>query len=215
MARARAAIPWRFIEMGSKVAATFDEIAARPVTYVYGLPKSAEKAVSALAKGARLFGMTRGTFTLLDLVRAILRKTGPADVVISTWTAGIRDAGMARWLQKSGRIRSLVFLVDRSFASRQPEYCRVLRRRFGDECVSTTRTHAKFAVIYNDEWSVVVRSSMNLNKNTRFEQFDIDESVPMREFIMAHVDEMRAIAPRGWFGDYADATRAVEKARKP
>jgi hypothetical protein len=138
----------------------------------------------------RLTGLTGGQFSLLDIVKACLRVSGPADVVVSTWTTGIRDAEAAQWLLENGAMRSFRLLTDTSFATRQPAYCAALLRRFGSGAVRVTRTHAKFALVFNEAWALVCRSSMNLNLNTRFEQFDLDDDRGMLAFFLEHVAAM-------------------------
>ena len=174
--------------------------------------ETAEAALGTLTPGCRIFGMTKGQFSLLDLLRAILAQTGPADVVISTWTAGIRDAENADALMDTGAIRSLTLLTDRSFPTRKPEYCARLLEIFGADAIRCTRTHAKFLIIRNERWNLAVRSSMNLNRNPRFEQFDIDDDPALCDFVMEHVREMLQDAPRGFDFATAECDRAFAAA---
>lgn len=172
---------------------------AKPAKLVSAPDGVAESAIGMLEPGFRMFGMTRGQFSLIDLVRAILRQTGPAHLCISTWTAGIRDVDNVEFLVSRGDILGLQLIVDRSFTSRQPEYARKVVQVFGDQAIRCTRTHAKFAIIRNDEWAITVRSSMNLNRNPRFEQFDIDDDPALADFLQAHVDEMCEMMPAGLY----------------
>lgn len=157
----------------------------------------ARRAVAPLTHGGRVVGMTKGQFSLLDLIRALLERIGPANVWLSTWTAGIRDVRNAALLLDAGTILSLTLLVDRSFAARQPKYCAAVRRVFGDESIRCTKTHAKIALLRNEAWDVAVRSSMNLNRNPRFEQYDIDSNAAICGFFQAHFDEMSSEMPPG------------------
>jgi hypothetical protein len=159
--------------------------------------ETAVECLGVLTPGVSICGLTKGQFSLLDLLRAVLAQTGPADVVVSTWTTGIRDAENARLLLERGQIRSFQLLTDRSFATRQPAYCAAVREIFGDAAIRATNTHAKFALIGNDAWRVVIRSSMNLNKNPRFEQFDLDDDAVIYEFFRRHVAEMADLMPPG------------------
>lgn len=145
--------------------------------------EAARRAIGGLRPGCRLFGFTAGEFSLLDLLRAVLEVVGPAEVVLSTWTTGIRDAETAAWLLEEGAIRSLLLLTDRSFPKRQPAYCDRVLRLFGPQAMVCTNTHAKFATIKARDWRVVVRSSMNLNRNRRWEQFDLDDSEELFGFV--------------------------------
>jgi len=159
--------------------------------------QAAEVAIGKLELGARVIGLTKGQFSLLDLLRAVLAQTGPAHVCVSTWTTGIRDAENAMFLLDGGQMLSFRLLTDRSFAARQAKYCARIRQIFGDNAIRATRTHAKFATIRNDTWSVCIRSSMNLNRNPRFEQFDLDDDPEICAFFQAHADEMEDLMPPG------------------
>ena len=158
---------------------------------------AARSVADALVQGGRVLGMTKGQFSLLDLLRALLEKTGPADVAVSTWTMGIRDAKNAGLMLDSEAMTSFRLYVDRSFATRQPGYCSAVRKIFGDESIRTTNTHAKIATIRNERWAITVRSSMNLNRNPRFENFDIDDDVTILEFFEEHFSEMSTAMPAG------------------
>lgn len=171
-------------------------------------------AVAGLRPGGRVVGMTMGQFSMLDLLTAILDKTGPAHVRLSTWTAGIRDAKNAGFMLDEGRMLSFQLLVDRSFASRQPAYCRAVTRIFGKGAIRCTRTHAKIAIVQNDAWSVVIRSSMNLNRNPRFEQFDVDDSAQLAQFFGAHFDDMSTEMPEGAFVRTADVDAVFDRLRR-
>jgi len=151
----------------------------------------ARNAVKLLGRYGRIIGMTKGQFSLIDLISALLEKIGPSHCVVSTWTTGIRDQESADWLLRTGRILSLKFLTDYSFPSRQPKYAESMVERFGSDTIWCTRTHAKFALLSNDDgWRVVIRSSMNLNRNPRFEQFDIDDDAEIFAFFEAQVDDI-------------------------
>lgn len=141
--------------------------------------------------------MTFGQFSLIDALWAVLRQTGPADVSIATWTAAGADTTRAEQFLRDGRIRSIRWLVDRSFETRQPKYCATLRHLFGDEVIRTTRSHAKFATIRNSEWSLAVRSSMNLNHNPRLETFEVSDDPGLADFLDSMFDEIFDGQPPG------------------
>ena len=141
-------------------------------------------------RGLETYCLTFGQFSLMDAIEAILEKTGPADVSLSTWTAGGADLSRSAEHLRDGNIRSLRFVCDCSFGQRQPGYLAQLRRLFGDDAIRTTRTHAKFAVITNDDWSVAVRTSMNLNENPRLESIEVSDDPTLAAFILRVVDEL-------------------------
>lgn len=158
---------------------------------VFARHESASEALTGWGRGRRCVGMTMGQFSMIDLIRAVLDYTGPAALRLSTWTAGIRDANNAAFLLDDGLLTSVQLLVDRSFPVRQPAYCGAVQRLFGDDAIRCTNTHAKIALVSNDEWNVAIRSSMNLNRNPRFENFDIDDNEAVAAVFHAHFDEMQ------------------------
>jgi hypothetical protein len=131
---------------------------------------------------------------------------------VSTWTTGIRDAENAALLVERGSIRSLRLMTDRSFPTRQADYCARVCELFGPDAIVCTRTHAKFALIWNESWSVVIRSSMNLNRNPRFEQFDLDDSPELLAFFRAFVDDVARLTRSGVKASTSETDAAFEEA---
>lgn len=151
-------------------------------------------------KGREVYVMTYGQFSIMDAVDAVLEKTGPADVSISTWTAASADLSRSAEHLHNNRIRSIRFLVDRSFLTRQGRYAAKLIELFGENSVRTTRSHAKFVTIVNDEWNVVMPTSMNLNENRRLEFLHVADDPELCAFFNAVVDEVFAEEPAGLKG---------------
>jgi hypothetical protein len=150
--------------------------------------RSVADAVGVVSPGCEIFGLSTGTFSLIDLIEHCLRASGPADVTVSTWTAGGADVGFAYGLLRNETIKSLRFLVDFSFPTRQPEYCAALIEAFGSDAVRITKTHAKFCLIRNADWNITIRSSMNLNENRRLESFEISDDPEMAAYLGELVD---------------------------
>lgn len=148
------------------------------------------EALGPITKGTEAFVLTGGQFSLVDLVVHCLNTTGPAHLTVSTWTAATADIAYAQALLTDGRIKSIRFLVDFSFPSRQPAYCAALASTFGPDCIRVTKNHAKFVLVLNAQWSVVVRTSMNLNENRRLETVEISEDKPLGRFLDDFVTEV-------------------------
>ena len=72
-------------------------------------------------------------------------------------------------------------------------------RLFGDDSIRTTRTHAKFAVITNEDWAVAVRTSMNLNENPRLESIEVSDDPALAGFLLRVVEEIFAEEKQGDF----------------
>jgi hypothetical protein len=151
---------------------------------------NADRAIGELSRGMEVFVLTYGQFSLIDAVATLVRKTGPADVYLSTWTAGHEDLTTAANLLDGSEITRLRMVVDRSFVTRQPGYCRRMLSLFGSDCIRTWRGHAKFAVIKNAEWTLAVRTSMNLNTNPRLETIEVSDDPALAAFLTDIVDEL-------------------------
>lgn len=151
-------------------------------------------------------GLTRGKFSLIDMIYYLLKKTGPADVICCTWSAGVKDAHQVEWMLNSQLIKSFTLVTDHSYATRQRKYAVTLEALFGKENIRTSEIHAKFTLIHNDNWNIVIRTSMNLNANKTCENFEIDDDADIYafyyEFISHHVvNNPEGFEPRSWVVD--------------
>ena len=152
--------------------------------------QTAAEAIGNLYPGCSIFGLTKGQFSLVELVAVILKQTGPADVFLSTWTASGSDLTEAHGFIKSGAMRSFRCLVDNTFQRRKPAFASLIRELFGIESIRVTRNHAKFCLIRNDNWNLVLNTSMNLNVNARLEDFLLQDNIELAEFLQEFMDEI-------------------------
>ena len=160
---------------------------------------TALEAIGTLKPGCELFILTFGQFSLIDALCTVIDQTGPAHVTLATWTAADADLRQSAELLRTAAISSMRFLVDRSFLTRHPAYCATMRELFGDKCIRTTRTHAKWALISNDHWKIVFRTSMNLNSNPRLENLEISDDPALFDFLLSIADGLFDEQPVGLF----------------
>ena len=149
---------------------------------------SAIGVASMLQKDCRVMGLTDGAFSLIDLIHAILNKIGKSDVIVTTWSAGIKDANQVAWMKNSGLINSFLLVTDHSYVNRQKRYAVELDSLFGTENIRTGEVHAKFTLISNDDWKICIRTSMNLNANKTCESFELDDNEEIYNFYKKFVD---------------------------
>ena len=173
----------------------------------------ARDAIGQIQRGGSMSGLNKGQFSLLDILMCVLDSTGPAHVVVAAWTSGRDDAETLAWLVQEERIRSLMLLTDRSFPTRAPRYAERVLQLFGPRGVVCTKVHAKFLIVQNAEWNVVVRASMNFNTNPRLEQFDIDDCADMAAVYAGVVDEICKGSPAGLEFANRDIEQAFHAAR--
>ncbi len=158
---------------------------------------SARDTIAGFGHGMDVVGLTMGQFSLLDLIEATLEYTGPAHLVVATWSAGLYDADAAHRFATDGRLLSVRFVMDSASEKRGQSSAVHLADLFGADSIRTTRTHAKFALIGNDDWSVVITSSMNLNLNQRVEQFEMTDDHDRYRFFTEWVDAVWSEIPAG------------------
>ena len=167
------------------------------------------EALTGLKKDCRILGLTNGAFSLIDLIHGVLQKIGKANVTITTWSAGIKDAHNVKWMADSNLIENLTLITDHSFATRQKKYAASITDLFGAENIRTSEIHAKFVLIENQEYKICIRTSMNLNANKTCESFEIDENQEVFDFYNDFVKHTFATMQQGFIGFSAPATKSV------
>lgn len=158
---------------------------------------NARDTIAGFGHGMDVVGLTHGQFSLLDLLQATLDITGPADVDIATWSAGLYDVDAAQRFRDDGRIRRIRFVMDSASQKRGQASTVQIADLFGDDAIRTTRSHAKFVIATNAVWNVVITSSMNLNLNQRVEQFEMTDDRERAAFFGDWVDELFSTLPAG------------------
>ena len=134
---------------------------------------SPRKAFGGLVDGAMVHAISDGTWGLSDGICEILRIVGKCDLVVSTWTAAQADLRRSENLLRAKEVRSFRLLVDRSFQTRAPDYCRLARELFGDGAIRVWSSHAKFCIFSGGKFDVLYLTSANLNANKRLENHTV------------------------------------------
>lgn len=174
--------------------------------------KTAREAIGQIYPDCSIFGITKGQFSLIELIAAILDQTGPANLFISTWTAAGADLTAAHDLLVSGKLLSCRFLVDHTFQRRKPAFASLVRELFGADSIRVTRNHAKFSLIRNEKWNIVLKTSMNLNTNPRLEDFDIQDDTQLADFLQSLMDEIFVrVKPKALFDTIMTNERWFER----
>ena len=171
---------------------------------------NARDTIKDFGRDVDIVGLTYGQFSLIDLIEATLEITGPADVTISTWSAGFYDVDAAVRFRDNGLLLSCRFLMD-SMPKRGQATPGDVGELFGVDSIRTCNSHAKFVLIRNDAWHVVITSSMNLNLNPRLEQFEMTDDAERYAFFDAFVESVWTDMPEGWVKDWGmPPTHGVE-----
>jgi len=152
---------------------------------------SAAEAIAGLELGGvDVYGLTSGQFSLLELIEAVLDVTGPAELVLSTWTAAPSDGLKIKELLDAGKLTAVRFVLDISFHTRRQGVALNMAGTFGEDCFRYCKTHSKFFLVTNERWRLVCKTSMNLNMNRRNEDFDLTQDAALYEFLRSYVDQL-------------------------
>lgn len=168
---------------------------------------TAEAAIGEVKPGIRVVGLTKGQFSLIDLIGAVLKQIGPAEIMVSTWTPGKLEIEAVATLLDNHYISRFRLLVDRSFVTRHADYVQRVHEVLGSEAIRQTRTHAKFALIKGGDYRISIRTSMNFNRNPRFEQFDLDDNPEIFAFFDKAVEDLYDSVPPGLDADRSKIER--------
>jgi hypothetical protein len=153
--------------------------------------KTAAECIGPIETDMAVFAVTRGQFSMIDAVQHCLAEMGPSALSIWTWCIADYEIETFESLLASRQITSATLVIDRAGeqqvaktrnfrasddkASRQGQLLTRWRAKFGPQSIKVVLNHAKIATLDNGRHKVVVRGSMNLNHNPRFEQLDVTE----------------------------------------
>lgn len=144
---------------------------------------TAAETIGPLEDGVRVTGVTAGQFSSIDALEHIANELGPCEALVSTWTTGVYDVHRAAALRANGNLLGVRMLLDRGTFEKSPKYAGPLIKALGVDAFRCLSVHAKVTVLVRpDGFGAVMRSSMNLNKNLRTEQFDLDVGGPAVDF---------------------------------
>src|SRR6188768_1607693 len=109
---------------------------------------NAAAAIGPIDPGLRLFLITRGQFSMLDMVLHVLEELGPASVSVWTWAIADYEVEAMEGLMARDAITAGRLIVDRSAEQRSAPTIARWRARFGVESVRVCKNHAKIARVY-------------------------------------------------------------------
>jgi len=134
---------------------------------------NAADAIGPITADTNVFLLTRGQFSMIDIVRHVLADLGPAAVSLWTWAIADYEVEVLGGLMADRNVTAARLILDRSAEHRNAPIVRHWRQQFGDDTVRVCKNHAKIARVWTPTLRVLIRGSMNLNYNPRFEQADV------------------------------------------
>ena len=176
--------------------------------------RSAAACIGPVLPGMAVFALTRGQFSMIDVIHHVLTELGGGHLSIWTWAIADYEIETLTGLMQRPDIRSARLVVDQSADKRRPELVEAWRVRWGAEQVRILRNHAKIARIWNDDLQVLARGSFNLNFNPRTEQLDLDEGSPAFDLVASIEDDL-PVLPRNYSSAEVMAAGKLDRAFPP
>lgn len=136
----------------------------------------AASAIGKVEAGMSLFAVTRGQWSMIDAVLHVLDQVGPAKLSLWTWTVAEYEVQVLTRLRQDRRVTGGRLVIDAGARAKNAGIIAEWKSSFGAGSVRYITNHAKIARIETASGlKFLLRGSMNLNFNPRFEQFDITE----------------------------------------
>jgi hypothetical protein len=158
--------------------------------------RSCGEAIGEIVPGMSLFCLTRGQWSMIDAIKYCLSQVGKAELSIWTWTVADYEVEVIEGLLIDQRISGALLVIDRSAEQRNGLLIDKWRSRFGSQSVKVCKNHAKISTIQNESFKLLLRGSMNLNWNPRFEQFDLSENDDAYRLVKKVESELPVLRPR-------------------
>jgi len=171
----------------------------------------AASAIGAVDAGMALFAVTRGQWSMIDAVLHVLDQVGPSAVSLWTWTVAEYEVQTLTRLRDDRRLTGGRLVIDAGARVKNAEIIRQWQGSFGPQSVRYVTNHAKIARVESASgMRVLLRGSMNLNFNPRFEQFDITEGGADYDLVERIEDELPILADNCTGADVWKASRVAE-----
>ena len=123
--------------------------------------------ISLLDEGKSVHWLSDGDWSMHDMLLALLQKSGPADVYLSSYSFSEYPARLIAEQISQGIIRSLYCLIDKRLDVRSASALTIIKNM--STRLELVNTHAKVTVIENDKMMIVVNGSANYTTNKRYE----------------------------------------------
>lgn len=172
--------------------------------------KTAAECIGNIESGIALFAVTRGQWSMIDAILHCLEQCGPSAVSLWTWTVAEYEIECLERLRRDNRITNGTLVIDHGARHKNAGLIRQWKASFGASSVRYVVNHAKIATIHGGGHRLLLRGSMNLNHNPRFEQFDITEGGADYELVKRIEEEIPVLTDDSEGNEVYSASRVGE-----
>jgi hypothetical protein len=173
--------------------------------------KSAAETIGPIEPGMSLFSITRGQFSMIDAILHCINELGNAHISLWTWTIADYEIEVVCGLMAREEITGATLVIDQSADRRNGAIIEQWRQRFGEKTVKICKNHAKIARVWTENRRLLLRGSMNLNFNPRFEQLDVTEGGADFDMVERIENEL-PVLPRKYSNADTESATKVNKA---
>jgi len=124
-------------------------------------------AIGQLENGKEHHYYSRGNFNLVRLICYLLKQTGPAHVMLTSYSFSRESIEMLQNRVQKQAILSFKVLLDNRVRVMSPLPFQMIAASFDYRCISV---HAKIALIWNDDWKITIITSQNATDNPKLER---------------------------------------------
>ena len=129
--------------------------------------RSLTAAIGLLETGKEHHYYSRGNFNLVRLICFLLKQTGPAHVMLTSYSFSRESIEMLQNRVQKQAILSFKVLLDNRVRVMSPLPFQMIAASFDYRCISV---HAKIALIWNDDWKITIITSQNATDNPKLER---------------------------------------------
>lgn len=128
---------------------------------------------------------------MIDAVLHVLDQVVKANISLWTWTVADYEVQVLERLSMDKRLQHGKLIIDHGARNKNATIIANWKKQFGDDSVRYVVNHSKIATIETPcGLKFLLRGSMNLNFNPRFEQFDISEGGPAFDLVREIENEL-------------------------
>ena len=120
-----------------------------------------------IQKGDNFHWVSFGGWSMYHLISYVLKTTGPAHLLFSTWAISEQSARSLVLWKESGQLLSISGILDIRARTRHEGAYHLIHGHCNHLVLA--HCHAKIAVIYNQDWHITILGSANFTENPRIE----------------------------------------------
>lgn len=174
--------------------------------------RSAAECIGPCVAGLSRFAITRGQWSMIDAILHVLDCVGKSRLTIWTWTVAEYEVQVLQRLMLDSRLSAGRLIIDHGARDKNSGIIKQWKDTFGPDSVRYVLNHAKIATIESETGlRFLLRGSMNLNFNARFENFDITEGGEDFDLVQ-EIEEELEILPDNCSGKDVFKASKVSKA---